>query len=125
MDMALVTISENPYGVSDYYSKVYAQDFYYYNKFGIGQYYDGIILLIDMSNRYIYMATKGKAMLVYDDERIDNITEVAYTYLKAGNYYFGYKIVQNYLDIFLILSCSSYCNRYFPCFPLLMITITV
>lgn len=91
MDMALVTINENPYGVSDYGSKVYAQDFYYYNRFGIGSSHDGIILLIDMFNRYIYMATKGEAMLVFDDSRIDNITEVAYNYLKNGNYYQGYK----------------------------------
>ena len=95
MDLALVTISENPYGVSDYYSKVYAQDFYYYNRFGIGQYYDGIILLIDMSNRYIYMATKGNAIILYDDNRIDNITEAAYSYLKAGNYFQGYKAMIN------------------------------
>ena len=91
MDIALVTINENPYGVSDYYSKIYAQDFYYYNRFGIGTSHDGIILLIDMSNRYVYMATKGNAILVYDDKRIDNITEAAYNYLKSGNYYQGYK----------------------------------
>ena len=91
MDIAMVTINENPYGVSDYGSKVYAQDFYYYNRFGINTSHDGFILLIDMANRYIYMATKGKAMLVYDDIRIDNITEVAYNYLKSGNYYSGYK----------------------------------
>ena len=93
MDIAMVTINENPYGVSDYGSKVYAQDFYYYNRFGINTSHDGFILLIDMANRYIYMATKGKAMLVYDDIRIDNITEVAYNYLKSGNYYSGYKVM--------------------------------
>lgn len=93
MDMALVTINENPYGVSDYGSKVYAQDFYYYNRFGIGTSHDGVILLIDMANRYIYMATKGNAMLVFDDNRIDNITEVAYNYLKNGNYFQGYKVM--------------------------------
>ena len=91
LDVALVTINENPYGVSDYYSKIYAQDFYYYNKFGIGSSHDGFIILIDMSNRYVYMATKGKAMLIYDDQRIDIITEVAYNYLRDGNYYEGYK----------------------------------
>ena len=106
IDIALVTISENPYGVSDYYSKVYAQDFYYYNRFGIGQYYDGIILLIDMSNRYIYMATKGNAIILYDDNRIDNITEVAYNHLKAGNYYKGYKA--------MIDKASSYAKSGIP-----------
>lgn len=91
MDVALVTINENPYGVSDYYSKIYAQDFYYYNRFGKNTSHDGFIILIDMSNRYVYMATKGRAMLVYDDDRIDNITEVAYNYLVDGKYYSAYK----------------------------------
>lgn len=95
MDVVMVTINENPYGVSDYYSKIYAQDFYYYNKYGINSSHDGFILLIDMSNRYVYMATKGKGILVFDDKRIDNITEVAYSYLKNGNYYDGYKAMLN------------------------------
>ena len=100
MDVAMVTINENPYGVSDYYSQIYAQDFYYYNRFGINSSHDGFILLIDMSNRYIYMATKGKAMLVYDDERIYNITDVAYNYLKNGNYYDGYKAMMDQASIY-------------------------
>ena len=91
MDIALVTINENPYGVSDYYSRIYAQDFYYYNRFGKNSSHDGFIILIDMSNRYVYMATKGRAMLIYDDDRIDNIKEVAYNYLRDGNYFEGYK----------------------------------
>ena len=91
MDIALVTINENPYGVSDDYSRIYAQDFYYFNRFGKNTSHDGFIILIDMSNRYVYMATKGRAMLVFDDDRIDNITEVAYNYLRDGNYFEGYK----------------------------------
>lgn len=91
LDVVLVTINENPYGVSDYFSKVYAQDFYFFNQFGVGSSHDGFIILIDMSNRYVYMATKGKAILTYDDNRIDNITDVAYNYLKSGNYYRGFK----------------------------------
>lgn len=91
LDVAVVTINENPYGVSDYYSKIYAQDFYYYNRFGKNTSKDGFIILIDMSNRYVYMATKGRAMLIYDDDRINNITDVAYNYLVDGKYYEAYK----------------------------------
>lgn len=91
MDIALVTINDNPYGVSDDYSRIYAQDFYYYNRFGNNISLDGFIILIDMSNRYVYMATKGRAILVFDDKRIDNITEKAYNYLRNGDYFNAYK----------------------------------
>lgn len=91
MDIALVTISENPYGVSDYYSQVYAQDFYHYNGFGKGNTKDGMIILIDMSNRYIYFTTKGNAMLIYDDERRERVLDVAYDYIKDGNYFEVFK----------------------------------
>ena len=91
MDMVLVTIDENPYGESDYYSKIYAQDFYYYSEFGINSSHDGVIFLIDMANRYIYVATKGYAIVIYDDSRIDYITEVAYDYLTNGRYFDAYK----------------------------------
>lgn len=100
LDVSLVTINENPYGVSDYYSKIYAQDFYYYNRFGKNTSHDGFIILIDMSNRYVYMATKGKAMLIYDDDRIDNITEVAYNYLVDGKYYEAYNAMIEKADTY-------------------------
>lgn len=91
LDVALVTINENPYGVSDDYSRIYAQDFYYYNRFGKNASHDGFIILIDMSNRYVYIATKGNAMLVFDDDRIDNIIDYADNYLRNGNYFEAYK----------------------------------
>lgn len=91
MDMVLVTIDKNPYGVSDHYTQVYSQDFYDYNGFGIGTKKDGIIVLIDMDNRYPFITTTGEAQLVYDDERIENMHDEAYNYLSAGSYYDAFK----------------------------------
>ena len=95
MDLVIVTLDKNPYGVSDYYTQIYAQDFYYYNDFGVGDKKDGLIVLIDMDNRYPYIATKGNAILVYDDERIDSIHDSAYNYLVSGNYY---SAIKSYID---------------------------
>lgn len=95
MDLVLVTISKNPYGVSDYYTEEYSQDFYDYNNFGIGTTKDGLIVLIDMDNRYPYITTTGQAILVYDDERIQKIHDNAYYYLKNGNYY---QALETYVD---------------------------
>jgi len=101
MDLVIVTINENPYGISDYYTQIYAQDFYYYNDFGIGNTKDGLIILIDMANRYPYIATKGNAILMYDDERIKSIHENAHNYLSSGNYYSAIEAYVNKIDSYI------------------------
>lgn len=87
MDMVFVTINENPYGISDEDTELYTEEFYDNNGFGVGKTKDGIIILIDMSNRYSYISTTGEAILVFDDIRIDLMLDNAYFYLKDGEYY--------------------------------------
>lgn len=83
MDMVIVTISSN----NKRNAKAYAEDFYDYNYFGIGSKYDGIIFLIDMDTREMWISTTGEAMLVYDDARIDNILDKSYVYISDEYYY--------------------------------------
>lgn len=87
LDLVLVTIDKNPYGVSDDYTRIYAQDFYDYNDFGIGATHDGLIILIDMDNRYPYIVTTGNAIITYDDARINTLHDSAYDYLADKEYY--------------------------------------
>lgn len=87
MDLVLVTLDKNPYGVSDAYTEVYAQDFYDYNDFGKGSTHDGLIILIDMDNRYPFIVTTGSAIIMFDDNRIEKIHDYAYDYLADGRYY--------------------------------------
>lgn len=65
LDFAIVTINTN---VKDS-TQEYADDFYDYNDFSI----DGLAFVIDMQNRIFYISTAGKAMLYYDDYRIEYI----------------------------------------------------
>ena len=65
LDLAIVTINTN---VKDS-TQDYADDFYDYNDFSI----DGLAFVIDMQNRIFYISTAGKAMLSYDDYRIEYI----------------------------------------------------
>ena len=74
MDMVLVTVK--------HHDKVdtmnYADDFYDYNGFGIGNNYDGVIFVIDFTfwqNGDIWMSTSGKAIDFYTDSRINNILD--------------------------------------------------
>ena len=84
MDLVLVTTSYND-GKG---TKAYAQDFYDYNDFGVGNTNDGILFLIDRTYGYndTYMVTTGHAILVYDDARINYILDDIYAVRNNGYY---------------------------------------
>jgi len=92
MDLAVVTISYN----NKHNAGVYSDDFYDYNNFGRNASKDGILFLIDMSNREIYMTTTGYAINMYDDYRINKSLDQVYKYMTNKNYYQG---VSNYISI--------------------------
>ena len=48
--------------------------------------YPGILFLIDMDNRQIYMATQGRAMNYYDDYRINKVLDNCYNHITDGDY---------------------------------------
>jgi len=84
MDMVLVTVKEH----NKIDTKEYAQDFYDYNGFGIGDTNDGLIFVIDLSFGYtdIYIATTGEAIRVYDDYRINSMLDNIAFYKDFGYY---------------------------------------
>ena len=47
---------------------------------------DGVVLLIDMDNREIYISTCGAAIRYLDDNRLDNILDEAYEYVLDAEY---------------------------------------
>lgn len=78
-DAAVVT-TDDAVGVS---STVYADDFY--DDLGFGD--DGILYLLDMDNREIYISTAGEAAEYLTDSRIDNMLDSAVEYASNGSYY--------------------------------------
>ena len=86
MDMVLVTVKYH----TKSRTKVYAEDFYDYNGFGIGNTYDGIIFVIDFTFGYtdIYISTTGQAIRMYDDYRINNMLDNIAVKKDSGYYNF-------------------------------------
>ena len=82
MDMAIVTIDDNNKSSSE----AYADDFYDYNDFGIGNEYDGILFLIDMDNRNMWISTTGKAIDLFQSD-VESILDSCYTYISSEDYY--------------------------------------
>lgn len=82
LDTIILTIEDNKGKTS----RDFADDYYDENGFGYGENYDGLILLINMTDREIYISTHGKAIQYFTDDRIDNILDKVYIYLSEGNY---------------------------------------
>lgn len=87
LDLAVVTIDEN-----NKTPREYADDFYDYNDFNQQ---GGILFLIDMDNRKIYMSTTGEAIKMYNDYRINTALDEVYTYMSDEEYYEG---TSSYID---------------------------
>lgn len=83
MDMAIVTINKN----NKKTSMEYADDFYDYNDFGIGSQKDGLLFLIDMDKRMMWISTTGYAIKMYNDNRIDAILDYTYDKISKKDYY--------------------------------------
>lgn len=86
-DIAIVTTNDT-FGKN---SGEYAQSFYMENNMGYEDTREvdksGIVYLIDMYNREVYVATSGKARLLLTDGDVDKLTDNAVTYLKEGDYF--------------------------------------
>lgn len=106
MDMVLVTVKKH----NNIDTMHYADEFYTRNKFGIGQTYDGVIMVIDFTAGYtdVLMTKKGKAINYYTDDRIDRILDevikkndkdyygIFDAFIEKADYYAGLGISTNY-----------------------------
>ena len=102
LDLVIVTINDNFESTQEY-----ADDFYDYNNFGFGSERDGLLFLVDMENRYVYISATGGAMALYPDVECNMITEQVYTYFSDQHYYDGtYQMIKT-LDTYYELSYNS------------------
>ena len=102
LDLVIVTINDNFESTQEY-----ADDFYDYNNFGYGTDRDGLLFLVDMENRYVYISATGGAMSLYPDNECDMITEQVYTYFSDQNYYDGtYQMIKT-LDTYYEISYND------------------
>ncbi len=84
MDIVITTTNDTD-GKS---SREYADDYFDYNGFGVGPDYDGILFLIDMDNREVYISTTGIGIRYLTDQRIERVLdEVFESGLADGDYY--------------------------------------
>lgn len=79
MDFVIVTINDDE-GMT---SEDYAQDFYDYNAFRP----DGLLLLINMDYRELWICGTGKGQYIFHDGQIENILDDIIGYASDDNFY--------------------------------------
>jgi uncharacterized protein len=82
MEAVIVTTEEN----SDS-AQVFADGFYTEGGFGTGSDHSGILFLIDMDNRELYISTTGQMIRYMTDSRIEDVLDDVYGYASDADYY--------------------------------------
>lgn len=80
----VIVITDQTEGKS---SRDFADDYFDYNGFGMGEDASGLLLLINMEAREVLISTSGKAIDIFTDSRIDSILDAVAPNLTDENYY--------------------------------------
>lgn len=81
---AVIVITDNTEGKS---SMEFADDYYDYNGYGVGSDYSGLLMLINMEQREVWISTTGRAIDIFTDSRISTMIKNITGYLADGKYY--------------------------------------
>lgn len=106
MDIVIVT-TDNVEGKS---SREYSDDFFDYEGYGLGNENSGILMLINMEDREVYISTSGKGINYFTDNRIESILDDVYSYLSDGDYIGGSEAFLSSTERFLQSGIPS--NQY-------------
>ncbi|MCL2507950.1 MAG: TPM domain-containing protein [Oscillospiraceae bacterium] len=82
MDLVILTSKNVPGGGT----RDFADDYYDLGGFGEGNDRDGLLYLIDMSNREVYISTRGLMIRYVTDDRLEELLDIAFDNLAAGNF---------------------------------------
>ena len=96
-DVAVVTTM----GTNNKGAQAYADDFYDYNGYGMGEGDDGILLLVDMYDREWAMSTYGFGIEAFTDAGLDYISEKFLYYLSDDLYYDAFLVFAEKCGVFL------------------------
>lgn len=80
---AVIVMTQNTEGKS---SMVYADDYFDYNNYGVGDDHSGLLLLVNMDARELWISTTGHAIDIFTDRRIADMIDEISPYLSDENY---------------------------------------
>ncbi len=88
VDMVILSTCDTPddYSESMWRVRDYADDYYDNGGYGMGPDFSGMLILLDMNNRVIWLSTAGVMIDCITDAREEDILDRAYSYLSDGRY---------------------------------------
>ncbi|MBQ8803867.1 MAG: TPM domain-containing protein [Tyzzerella sp.] len=84
LDFDIVVVTTN--STEGKSAEAYADDYFDYNGYGMGDSYDGALLLVNMGNREWHISTTGYGITALSDNDLDYIGEEVADYLSYGDY---------------------------------------
>lgn len=96
-DVAVVTTT----GTNNRGAQAYADDFYDYNGYGMGEGDDGILLLVDMYDREWAISTYGFGIEAFTDDGLEYIADEFLPYLGDDQYYEAFQAFTEQCGLFL------------------------
>lgn len=102
MDVVVVTASS----LEGYTAQDYADDFFDYGGYGMGDNRDGLLLLVSMDedNREWHISTSGYAITAFTDAGIEYMSEQFLPYLKDGDYAKAFSTYAQLCDEFIAMA---------------------
>ncbi len=86
----------------------YADDYFDYNDYGVGDNRDGILLLMDFDNRDVWISTRGSGIRYLTDDRINSILDnIMASGMTTENYYGAAQAFITSTSMFLIEGIPS------------------
>ncbi len=85
IDVAIVTTAQ----LNGKEPMEFADDYFDYNGFGYGSKRSGILLLISVNPKYIYISTCGKGEKIITNGEVDSVIDTFYDDIKDGSYLTG------------------------------------
>lgn len=82
MDVAVVT-TDYTGGMS---TEEYADEYYEARDYGTGKNHSGVLLLLDMDNRQVYVSTEGAMIRFLEDDRIETMMDHAIPFMQKEDY---------------------------------------
>lgn len=88
VDLVVLSTQDTPYDGSDSLWRVrdYADEFYDDGGYGMGEDDSGMLILLDMHNRVMWLSTGGVMIDYINDDREEDILDHAYEKLRVGDY---------------------------------------
>ena len=103
VDMVILTTNDVPddYSESMWRIRDYADDFYDNGGYGMGPDFSGMLILLDMNNRAIWLSTGGVMIEYINDMREEAILDRAYEHLSYGGYASGVQAALERVEYYL------------------------